>query len=102
MSECRCDEKAVKGNIDWLEKYKYIKYVPFLEMNDEEKRYYQSDNCTILRNIKSYNEIEHLEINKKNMKKLISFQIKINLINIFLKWKKNLIEKNFIMEKHIL
>ena len=85
MSECRCDEEGVKANIDWLEKYKYIKYVPFLEMNAEEKRYYQSDNCTILRNIKSYDEKEHLKIKQKEYEEINKFPTKDKFNKYFFK-----------------
>lgn len=61
---------VIKANIDWLEKYKFIEYVPIERMNDKEKRYHQSDNCPILRNIKNFDENEFNKIKKKEYQEI--------------------------------
>ena len=52
--------KAVESNIWWLVENKYIEVVPYQNMTDMERRYYESDGfCTIYRIIKRYNESEY-------------------------------------------
>ena len=54
-------KRAVESAISWLIENKYIRVVNYQDMTDMEKRYYESDCCTIYRIIKRYNESEYLK-----------------------------------------
>lgn len=53
--------QAVESNIFLLVENKYIQVVRYQDMTDSEKRYSESDYCTIYRIVKRYNESEYLK-----------------------------------------
>lgn len=53
--------EAARSALFWLLENKYIAFVPYNEMNEFEKRYYESDRCEIYRVLKSFDESEFLK-----------------------------------------
>lgn len=53
--------EAARSALFWLLENKYIVFVPYNEMNEFEKRYYESDCCEIYRVLKSFDESEYLK-----------------------------------------
>ncbi|MBP3560655.1 MAG: hypothetical protein J6K49_08320 [Clostridia bacterium] len=52
---------SINKHIIWLIENKYIVRVNCDEMNESQKRYFESDCCTIYKIIKRYNEAEYLK-----------------------------------------
>ncbi|MBQ0035695.1 MAG: hypothetical protein KBT35_02125 [Firmicutes bacterium] len=57
--DCRCKKEMVKHNIDWLIRKGYIEIIQYPDMTEAERTYYDSDLCTILRNIRCFDEAEY-------------------------------------------
>lgn len=67
---CNCSDQCVREQINWLVKNGYVKIVKPSEMSESEKRYCQSDRCSILRNASSFDEIKFQE-EKAKQKQII-------------------------------
>lgn len=61
LEDFRASEKDVLENIEWLLKKGYIKKVALDDMEECERRYFESDSCSIIRNIVYYDEMEYYE-----------------------------------------
>lgn len=99
IRDCRCKRKDVEINIDWLIAKGYVKAVEFINMTDLEKAYYNSDHCTILRNLKKFDEIVYYE--EENKRKAIEDKLsnKEKFILFFDRMEKEFERKNFSCKK---
>ena len=52
---------AAQDALYWLLDNKYVVYVPYNEMNEFERRYFDSDCCDIYRVLKRFDESEYLK-----------------------------------------
>lgn len=83
IQDYKCKEENVAANIKWLINKKYLGVITQRsDMNEAQKRFYDSDSCRILTVIKKYKEEDYWEEEKKkeeeieklsNEKKFIEF-----------------------------
>lgn len=84
VQDCKCKEEVVEANIKWMIKRKYLDViVNRCDMNDDQKRYYDSDSCRILINLKEYNEIKYLEEKRKREEEINKLPNKDKFIKLF-------------------
>lgn len=100
MERVRCSEKDVNEIIDWLLKKGFIKIVKDEDLTDCEKRYLNSDNCRILRNVTYYEEIKYFEDEAKRKEQEKVLPNKEKFATYFSRMEKEFEWKNFFNKKN--